>query len=354
MECKKNIKAVVVDDAAFMRKALVDIISRSEDIEVVGIARHGKEALEAIKTFKPDVVTLDVDMPVMDGLTTIKHIMVKNPLPVVMVSGLADHSEITFEALRLGAVDFFPKPSGTVSDDIFEKGEELIRVLKLASGINPRIIKRALKPRQGNHGNPKGRHAAPKGVLIVVALQGAASSFIRLLSAVSPLHDLSILCIQDMSPLVLGCCARELNTTIACSALFDHDSLLKSGHCFLLRDRFLPALTIDEQGSVFLINEERSGRMHRFLQDASKIFGENICVCILGGPALEDIQPLDEIRKAGGKIIALSPERCACGEFSRTAAREFMAEILDSEQAVWAKIRAFSRRVMLKQASKRK
>jgi len=227
-------------------------------------------------------------------------------------------------------------------------------VLKLASGINPRIIKRALKPRQGNHGNPKGRHAAPKGVLIVVALQGAASSFIRLLSAVSPLHDLSILCIQDMSPLVLGCCARELNTTIACSALFDHDSLLKSGHCFLLRDRFLPALTIDEQGSVFLINEERSGRMHRFLQDASKIFGENICVCILGGPALEDIQPLDEIRKAGGKIIALSPERCACGEFSRTAAREFMAEILDSEQAVWAKIRAFSRRVMLKQASKRK
>ncbi len=348
----KNIKAMVVDDAAFMRKALVEILSGSGDIEVVGVAKHGKEALDAIKTLRPDVITLDVDMPIMDGLTTIKHIMIKNPLPVVMVSGLADQGRITFEALSLGAVDFFPKPSGTVSDDIHDSGAELVRTLRVAAGINPRAIKRAVK-RHGQRAHPKeGKRLPPSGLLVVVALQGAVSSFIRLASAVFPLRSTACVCIQDMSSAVLNAYARELDAITGCAMPFEAGQLLYAGCCTLVQKKRLPNVAKQPRGNVSLECNQGFTDLRGFLDKASDVFGEDLNVCILGGQQDEELDGLHKVREKGGTVSALVPEKCASGGLAKMAIEMEMARPFDSEQALWNGIKAFSRQVALRRQAR--
>lgn len=129
-----SISVLVVDDSAFMRKVISDMLNSAPGIKVVATARNGVEALEKMVKFKPRVITLDVEMPRMDGITTLKHIMVNNPTPVVMLSSLTRQgSRETLEALSLGAIDFVPKPSGAISLDLIKVREELVAKVKAAA-----------------------------------------------------------------------------------------------------------------------------------------------------------------------------------------------------------------------------
>ncbi|MFI3221209.1 MAG: response regulator, partial [Methylococcales bacterium] len=138
----KKIKVLVVDDADFMIKAVSEILNSDDDIEVVGSAKNGLQALEKIKELAPDVITLDVDMPIMDGLRTVRHIMLECPVPIVMLSSLFSNGAITFEALRLGVVDFLPKPSGAISQNIHTAKQQIIDRIKNAVSVNIHNIHR--------------------------------------------------------------------------------------------------------------------------------------------------------------------------------------------------------------------
>jgi two-component system, chemotaxis family, protein-glutamate methylesterase/glutaminase len=125
------IKVVIVDDSAFMRKSLSLMLESDEQIKVVATARDGKEGIEKIREFRPDLVTMDIEMPRMDGLTALGIIMKEMPLPVLMVSSLTtDGAKATLDALNLGAVDFIPKELSFVSLDIAKIKEELISKVK--------------------------------------------------------------------------------------------------------------------------------------------------------------------------------------------------------------------------------
>ncbi len=128
------ITVVVVDDSAFMRKALSTMLAGDPEIQVVGTARDGEEGLEKIRQLKPDVVTLDIEMPRMDGLTALRHIMMEMPRPVLMVSSLTtEGAEATLKAMELGAVDFIPKQLSRVSLDIVKiEGELRAKVKNVA------------------------------------------------------------------------------------------------------------------------------------------------------------------------------------------------------------------------------
>src|SRR5262245_42319700 len=115
----KLIRVLVVDDSAFMRAAISRMIESDPEFRVSGIAQPGQEALDKISLLKPDLVTLDIEMPGMNGLDALRQIMNEFPLPVIMVSSLTrDGAEVTLEALEIGAFDFVPKPSAFVSLDI--------------------------------------------------------------------------------------------------------------------------------------------------------------------------------------------------------------------------------------------
>ena len=127
------IRVLVVDDSALMRKVLGQVLGAADDIEV-GFARDGLEAIQQLHAFRPDVVTLDVHMPNLDGLACLDRIMVERPCRVVMVSSLtAAGAEVTLEAMQLGAVDFIPKPDGAISLALDEFGPALVDRVRAAS-----------------------------------------------------------------------------------------------------------------------------------------------------------------------------------------------------------------------------
>ncbi|MER2048014.1 chemotaxis response regulator protein-glutamate methylesterase [Solibacillus sp. FSL W7-1472] len=129
-------KLLVVDDSAFMRKLISDFFSDHLHIEVIGAARNGKDAIKKIEQLKPDVVTMDVEMPEMNGMEALKEIMQKYPLPVIMLSSTTKRgAENTLMAMEYGAVDFVAKPSGSISLDLHKIKDELVRKVEEASKV---------------------------------------------------------------------------------------------------------------------------------------------------------------------------------------------------------------------------
>ncbi len=136
-----RIKVLIVDDSALMRKFLSNILSEDPEIEVVGTAPNGKITLDKLSKMDVDVITLDVEMPVMNGIETLIQIMAQKPVPVVMISGLTQvGAELTFQALELGAVDFITKPDATFSRQILELKEEIRLKVKTAARIQLKKI----------------------------------------------------------------------------------------------------------------------------------------------------------------------------------------------------------------------
>lgn len=129
---QRQINILVVDDSAFMRKALSMMLESDPAIKVIGTARDGAEGIEKVELLKPDLVTMDIEMPRMDGLTALRGIMAgSNPVPVMMVSSLTtDGAQATLDALEMGAVDFIPKQLSYVSLDIIKIKEELVAKIK--------------------------------------------------------------------------------------------------------------------------------------------------------------------------------------------------------------------------------
>ncbi|WP_342512585.1 chemotaxis response regulator protein-glutamate methylesterase [Sporosarcina sp. FSL K6-1522] len=141
-------KALVVDDSAFMRKLIADFLADHPEIDVVGTARNGKEAIEKVKTLKPDVVTMDIEMPLMNGLEALKEIMEKHPVPVVMLSSTTKIGTAnTMLAMEYGAVDFVAKPGGAISLNLHEVKEEILTKVAAASGVHISTLTRKMTGR---------------------------------------------------------------------------------------------------------------------------------------------------------------------------------------------------------------
>ncbi|MER1988908.1 MAG: chemotaxis response regulator protein-glutamate methylesterase [Solibacillus isronensis] len=139
-------KLLVVDDSAFMRKLISDFFSDHRHIEVIGAARNGKDAIKKIEQLKPDVVTMDVEMPEMNGMEALKEIMQKYPLPVIMLSSTTKRgAENTLMAMEYGAVDFVAKPSGSISLDLHKIKDELVRKVEGASKVTVSKLKKPFR-----------------------------------------------------------------------------------------------------------------------------------------------------------------------------------------------------------------
>jgi len=137
----KKIKVLVVDDSALVRQILVQVLNAAPDVEVVGTASDPFMARDRIKELNPDVLTLDVEMPRMDGLTFLANLMRLRPMPVVMVSSLTDQgADTTLKALELGAIDFVSKPKIDVAGTLADFGDEILGKIRMAAGA--RVVAR--------------------------------------------------------------------------------------------------------------------------------------------------------------------------------------------------------------------
>src|SRR5499425_2560447 len=138
----KKFRVLVVDDSAFMRKVLETIFNADDQLQVVGHAKDGREAVTLAESLKPDVVTMDINMPHVDGLQATAQIMTTNPRPIVVVSSESrEGAASTLKALELGAIEFVAKPSGAIDLDMQSVREELLRKVKMAAKV--RVVRTA-------------------------------------------------------------------------------------------------------------------------------------------------------------------------------------------------------------------
>ncbi len=336
-----KIKALVVDDAAFMRKALVEMLSRDREIEVVGVAKHGEEALRIIDELNPDVITLDVDMPVMDGLTTIKHIMIRDPRPVVMISALANQGEITLEALRLGAVDFFPKPSGTVSYDIRNQARELTQLVKQAAKVNCRAIKRAKRPVEPLKVDQE--NIEPGAVVAVVADIGASACLIRMLANINPSLPLSFLCCQGLSGDALRSYTSEMDLVLPWQVSCSSPVTLNRGNCLLTWIKEPWSLQISEQSKKVRVRVGPDQDLDQMLEEIAMVYGSRAAAVVLGGTTENGIRGMKAIRDKDGLSLVLEPRYCVCDQTARLALDAGVAKPV-SEHLLWTQIETFGKK----------
>ncbi|NLY79458.1 MAG: response regulator, partial [Lysinibacillus sp.] len=158
-------KLLIVDDSAFMRKVISDFFDNHPTIEVIGTARNGNDALKKITSLKPDVVTMDVEMPELNGIETLKQIMEISPVPVVMISSTTEKgAENTLLAMDYGAVDFVTKPGGTISLELHKVKEELVHKVELASKIPIEKLKKRVARRNNEQWSLQRETTPPKPI----------------------------------------------------------------------------------------------------------------------------------------------------------------------------------------------
>jgi len=211
------IKLLIVDDSALMRRQLASLFEAEGDFEI-RLARTGKEAVEENAAFEPDVVTLDINMPEMDGLTALSLLMTQRPVPVVMVSSLTEKGALaTFEALALGAVDYVAKPGGTISlsiesirRDVVGKVREAARArIKTARNLTSRIraerqVERAPPPAAG-------RGVASEGIVIVGVSTGGPRTLEDILPLLPADFPWPVVVAQHMPPNFTAPFANRMN-----------------------------------------------------------------------------------------------------------------------------------------------
>ena len=220
------LKILIADDSALMRKYLGDIFKDEGDFELC-MARNGAEALALANSFKPDVMTLDVNMPEMDGITCLSRIMVECPVPVVMVSSLTSRdAEVTLQALGLGAVDFIPKPDGTVSLHIDKIRHALVTKVRAAARAKPRgsrFLAERVR-RASEQAQPAGRqmtegpaaHAPvakgqPRGLVLIGVSTGGPGALEAILPRLPKHFPWPIVVAQHMPESFTGVFARSQN-----------------------------------------------------------------------------------------------------------------------------------------------
>lgn len=225
-----KIRVLIVDDSALMRRVIKEILLTDNNLEIVGIAKDGEDAIEKVRLLKPDVVTMDINMPVMDGLTSMQYILEEfSEVAVLILSSLTQEGALkTFEALELGAFDYVSKPSGTVSSNLYIVGKEIIEKVKAAykymqkrsrhqrimngksTAIGIRSSKNYIKP---NIGERKAVISDNLSKVVVIGIStGGPSTLMEVLPQLPGDLKASIIVVQHMPPSFTGQFAKRINS----------------------------------------------------------------------------------------------------------------------------------------------
>lgn len=309
---KKKISVVVIDDSSFMRKKITEILHEDSEIEIVGHGRNGQDGLEKIKTLKPDVITLDIDMPVMDGLTAIKHIMIKHPVPIVVLSSMTDNGNVTFNCLRLGVADFIAKPSGAISQDIASQKAHIIKRVKKAAGFTLKNTRR-VKVRTGK--NSRNIYAAsksmPDAIVAVGASMGENNNAIRILSQLPCDLAASVVVMLDVVPNIIPSFLDRFNEFCDMPVQgFEEGMEIKKGHSYITSTATPILMFRNAQGKVAASFEKPSQYpIDAFFSQAVDVFGENVMAVLLTRTCEDGLRGLVDIKRNHGEIIMYQDAR---------------------------------------------
>jgi two-component system chemotaxis response regulator CheB len=320
---KKMIKLLIVDDSALMRRQLSAMFQEEGDFEV-RLARNGKEAVEENRNFKPDVVTLDINMPEMDGITALSLMMAERPIPVVMVSSLTEKGALaTFEALNLGAVDYVAKPDGTISLSIGRIKDELVGKVRTAAKARVKtggvsgLAQRLREDREKPISRPVAlrRGVVGEGLVIIGVSTGGPRALEEILPRLPGDFPWPVLVAQHMPAAFTRSFAERLDAICSLKVLEAASPLpVEAGTIYIAK------------GGADMVLGQRGGKLTALPKPESREHLWHPSVELLGRSVLEHCDPtrviavmltgmgydgadaFTEIKKRGGRTIAESKE----------------------------------------------
>lgn len=321
------IKVLIVDDSALIRQILTDILSSDPDIEVVGVASDPLVAREKVKALRPDVLTLDVEMPRMDGLTFLEKLMRARPTPVLMVSSLTERNcETTLKALELGAVDFVTKPKLDVHDGTFDLADEIRAKVKACSQAR-------FQQRRERSSVPIHRPASPGSgalikstdqVLCIGASTGGTEALLEVLTAL-PADSPGTLIVQHMPPGFTRAFAKRLDNACQISVKeAENGDRVLPGHALLAPGGLHMAVYRSGAHYAVRVGHGEPVNRHRpsvdvLFRSAAKHLGRNAIGVILTGMGNDGAAGMLQMHQAGARTIAQDESTCVVFGMPREA-----------------------------------
>lgn len=316
----------MVDDSAVMRKVISTILERDESIEVVATAIDGDFAVTKAAQLKPDVVTLDVDMPRMDGITALGQIVSKEKLPVLMFSSLTTRdAALTLKALEMGAVDFICKPKSAAMMETM--AEELLSKVKAAakSRVIPPVEPPAaiVKPKRKLAQIPRGRHS--DRILAIGASSGGPNALRSMLPKIPPDLDAGIVIVQHMPASFTAVMAKWLDEIcqIEVREAKDNDPIFPGVALVAPGDTHL-TVKRTPFGAIAQLSKGEPVNGHRpsvdvLFRSVAKEFGQRATALIMTGMGSDGAEGIGEIKKSGGSTVAQDKESCSIFGMPRAA-----------------------------------
>jgi two-component system chemotaxis response regulator CheB len=306
------VKVLVVDDSALVRQLLTDILARDPEVQVVGTAGDPYAAWDKIQRLSPDVLTLDVEMPRMDGLTFLEKLMRARPTPVVMVSSLTEKgAATTLRALELGAFDFVAKPKLDVARGTVELGSEIVEKVKAAARCGARANARP-RPAAARGASPPPaalRARATSTVIAVGASTGGTEALRDVLTAL-PADAPGVVVVQHMPEQFTRQFAERLaaRCRVQVKEAADGDAVLR-GHVLIARGNWHMELTGNTTRCTVKLSSSPPIRHHRpsvdvLFRSCARVLGGNAVGVVMTGMGADGAQGLLEMRRAGARTIA--------------------------------------------------
>jgi two-component system chemotaxis response regulator CheB len=320
-------KLLIVDDSREMRKAIRRIFADDDRIEVVGEAANGGAALEIIPQIDPDVVTMEVNMPVMDGLTTLKHMMIETPKPTVMLNTLTlEGASVMFDALRFGAVDFVPKPSKLDESKLKGQEETVVRKVALAAQVEIEAIRYIRALPKFESVEPNGQVACNR-LIAMGASEGGYGAYLKIVPRLRPESPAAYLAVLYAASQHVDAFARYLDNYSSVRVKRAVDGLPVEGGVFYL-GAGAEYVTVQSRNSDLFLQvrpapfksiSEREGSINMLMFSTAEVMGHRAVGIVLSGSGHDGAEGLAEIIRTGGTAVVQEPKSCLYKEMALSA-----------------------------------
>jgi two-component system, chemotaxis family, protein-glutamate methylesterase/glutaminase len=341
------IRVLVVDDSYFMRKILKEIISNEPDMNVVGEAANGAEAVGLVLQLKPDVITMDYNMPKMNGEEAVKQILniskEKKPAILMISAYTHDDSSVSVECLRAGAIDIIAKPSGELSLDLDLIAKEILSKIRAASKAHIKIHEPViLKEYKESEGSKISNNNKTEKVIAIGASTGGPPEVENIVRSLPEKFDFTVIIVQHMPAFFTRSFSKRLNkSTYFTIKEAEDNELIKEGTVY-----FAPGgyhLVIEKNSSQEPIFKLKTGdtkhgllpEIDTTMESVSKIFGENVLGIELTGMGTDGAEGMKAIKDAGGYVLVQDPSTAVIENMPMSVINNNAAdEILKPEQII--------------------
>jgi len=312
------VRVLVVDDSAYVRKVLREMLSRSPFLEVVGAARNGEEALELVNELDPDVVTCDLNMPSMDGVSFVREQMKRRPLPIIIISVASQAAEPVLAALEAGAMDFVQKPTALATDKLLDIANELIDKVKAAAGTPRTAFRRMAGPGTVNSPLHLPRTGTPAlDVVVIGTSTGGPQALKGLIAALPADFPVPIAMVLHMPIGYTEAYARKLDETCPLHVIeAQGGETVRAGMALLApAGRHLTFVRQSGGAIVTRLDLRPLDTPHRpsvdvLFQSAAQVYGSRVLGIVMTGMGADGREGAAWIKAEGGRILTEAEESC--------------------------------------------